>query len=235
MSRCNACALAIGLPGGGEDEITVVDAGPSRRPVGHDLHDAQTESLARPLRQTGRERRRGAGDAEVGAAHAAFGEQRRDDAPGGVVDRDGEAEPDAGDRGVDADDFAGRVGERAAGVAGVERGVGLDDVVDDAQGPGRSRSGSERPSALTTPAVTLPASPSGLPTATTSWPTRRSDASPSLAGGGVGPSRADDREIRQRVGADDAERCRRPVGERRRCRSCGRRRRGRWSAENRRR
>jgi hypothetical protein len=30
------------------------------------------------------------------------------------------------------------------------------------------RVGSERPSALTTPAVTLPASPSGLPTATTS-------------------------------------------------------------------
>ena len=45
--------------------------------------------------------------------------------------------------------------------------------------------GSDRPSALTTPAVTEPASPSGLPTATTSWPTTRSSASPSSAGGGV--------------------------------------------------
>ena len=32
--------------------------------------------------------------------------------------------------------------------------------------------GSERPSAETMPAVTLPARPSGLPSATTSWPTR---------------------------------------------------------------
>ena len=43
----------------------------------------------------------------------------------------GEPEPDAGDRGVDADDAAVAVDQRAAGVAGVERGVGLDDVVDD--------------------------------------------------------------------------------------------------------
>ena len=35
------------------------------------------------------------------------------------------------------------------------------------------RAGSERPRALTTPAVTLPARPSGLPMATTSCPTRR--------------------------------------------------------------
>jgi hypothetical protein len=48
-----------------------------------------------------------------------------------------------------------------------------------------SRVGSDRPSPLTTPAVTDPASPSGVPTATTSWPTRRVLASPSSAGGGV--------------------------------------------------
>ena len=33
-----------------------------------------------------------------------------------------------GDRGVDADDLAGHVQQRAAGVAGVDRGVGLDHV-----------------------------------------------------------------------------------------------------------
>src|SRR4051794_22532734 len=48
-----------------------------------------------------------------------------------------------------------------------------------------SRVGRERPSPLTTPAVTEPARPSGLPTATTSWPTRSPEASPSSAGGGV--------------------------------------------------
>ena len=51
----------------------------------------------------------------------------------------------------------------------------------------RPRAGSDRPSALTTPAVTDPASPSGLPTATTSWPTLSLSASPSSAGSGVGP------------------------------------------------
>ncbi len=50
-----------------------------------------------------------------------------------------------------------------------------------------ARVGSDRPSALTTPAVTLPVSPSGLPTATTSWPTASVAASPSVAGGGVLP------------------------------------------------
>src|SRR5579871_5456073 len=51
----------------------------------------------------------------------------------------------------------------------------------------RPRAGSERPSALTTPAVTDPARPSGLPTATTSWPTTSLSASPRSAGSGVGP------------------------------------------------
>ena len=44
------------------------------------------------------------------------------------------------------------------------------------------RVGRERPSAETTPAVTVPARPIGLPMATTSWPTRRESASPSVAG-----------------------------------------------------
>ncbi len=47
--------------------------------------------------------------------------------------------------------------------------------------------GSERPSAETMPAVTLPASPSGLPSATTSCPTRSRAASPSSTGGGTSP------------------------------------------------
>ena len=66
-----------------------------------------------------------------------------------------------GDRGVDADDRAGRGDQRAAGVARVDRGVGLDRV-DTASGwpfsPG-SRSG--RSQADTMPAVTVPRRPSG--------------------------------------------------------------------------
>src|SRR5438270_684707 len=48
-----------------------------------------------------------------------------------------------------------------------------------------SRVGSDRPTPLTTPAVTEPARPSGLPTATTSCPTASVPASPRTAGGGV--------------------------------------------------
>src|SRR5215211_6758686 len=44
------------------------------------------------------------------------------------------------------------------------------------------RVGSDRPSAETTPAVTEPLNPCGFPIATTSWPTRRFSASPSIAG-----------------------------------------------------
>ena len=66
-------------------------------------------------------------------------------------------EPDARDRGVDPDHAAVAVDQRAAGVARVQRGVGLDDVVDDPRRARRSRAGSERPSAETTPAVTEPA------------------------------------------------------------------------------
>ncbi len=45
-----------------------------------------------------------------------------------------------------------------------------------------ARADRDRPSADTTPAVTDPAKPFGLPIATTSWPTWRSSASPSRAG-----------------------------------------------------
>ena len=50
-----------------------------------------------------------------------------------------------------------------------------------------SRTGNDRPSALTTPAVTEPARPIGLPTAMTSWPMRRLSASPRVAGGTLVP------------------------------------------------
>ncbi len=48
--------------------------------------------------------------------------------------------------------------------------------------PGPAEAIKLRPRALTTPALTDPSKPSGLPIATTSWPTRRRLASPSVAG-----------------------------------------------------
>ena len=49
--------------------------------------------------------------------HPAVADQRADDAPRRGVDRHRQPEPDAGDRGVDADHAAATVDERAAGVA----------------------------------------------------------------------------------------------------------------------
>ena len=55
----------------------------------------------------------------------------------GEIGRRGEADPGRGaggrvDRGVDADHLARRVEQRAAGIAGVDRGIGLDEVVEGA-------------------------------------------------------------------------------------------------------
>ena len=68
-----------------------------------------------------------------------------------------------------------------------------------------SRVGSDRPSPLTTPAVTEPASPSGLPTATTSWPTRSVAGVAELGRRGSGGPGADDGEVGERIGADDVD------------------------------
>ena len=78
-----------------------------------------------------------------------------------------------------------------------------------------ARAGSERPSADTTPAVTEPANPWGLPIATTSWPTRSRSASPSVAGHEVATLGAHHGEVRERVAADDRERELAAVHERR--------------------
>ena len=82
-----------------------------------------------------RQRTRPAHDAQVGPPHPPVLDERAEDAPRSRVDRDGEPEADAGDGRVDADDPATRVGERAAGVARVQRRVGLDDVLDEPARP----------------------------------------------------------------------------------------------------
>ena len=77
------------------------------------------------------------GHADVAAPDAALLDQPAGDELGRLA-ADGEADAlrRGDDRGVDADDLAARVEQRAAGVAGIERRVGLQDVVDQPAGAG---------------------------------------------------------------------------------------------------
>ena len=105
------------------DALRVLDRPPAD--VEHQVAGAQPGPRGRAARRpprrpagrcagrTGRPRRAGTGagradHAQVGAAHPAVAQQRGDDPPGGRVDRHGEPQPDAGDRGVDADHPAAR-------------------------------------------------------------------------------------------------------------------------------
>jgi len=83
--------------------------------------------------------------ADAAVAHQAHGDELRRVAA--IAKQSPERE---NHRGVDADDFAARRHQRPAGVAGIERGVGLDDVVHQPAGSRAQRSSE----ALTTPAVT---------------------------------------------------------------------------------
>ena len=82
------------------------------------------------------------------------------------------------------------------------------------RGPPRRPTGSERPSAETTPAVTEPAKPCGLPMATTSWPTRSLAASPSCAGRGRSASARSTARSDSGSAPDDLEAHLAPVDER---------------------
>ncbi len=103
-------------------------------PSADHLDDAQSRRLPGARRHVVRQRSGNADDTEVRAAHPALDEQRLDDPARGGVDGHREAESEARDRGVDPDDPPRGIGERATGVARIERGVGLDDVLDHAGG-----------------------------------------------------------------------------------------------------
>ena len=147
ISRWRSSTPSTGAP----STSTIRSSARSPRAVGgaafDHLHDLDPPLPAERRRQPRRQRTGVAGDADVGAAEPALAHQRADDPPRRRVDRNGEAEPDAGDGGVDPDDAARAVGERAARVARVERGVGLDHVLDDPRrraGPGRQRAAERR-------------------------------------------------------------------------------------------
>jgi len=74
-------------------------------------------------------------DTKESLVNAAVGHQIVSNAFG-TVDRNGEADAGSGaggrvDGGIDADDFAARIDQRAAGVAAVDGGVGLNGFIDE--------------------------------------------------------------------------------------------------------
>src|SRR5215472_17797888 len=85
-----------------------------------------------------------AGDPDIAAPHPALADEPRgDELDGGRRDRKADPLRHADDRRVDADDLARRGDQRPAGIAGVERRVGLNDAVDQPAGP-RAQRAAER-------------------------------------------------------------------------------------------
>ena len=94
-------------------------------------HHGRAHVELRRIRHPARQRHRVDADAEPGAVHAAMAQDLADHEAHRVAgDRKADALRAADHRGVDADDSASRRHQRAAGIAGIERGVGLDHVLD---------------------------------------------------------------------------------------------------------
>src|SRR4029079_16094242 len=87
---------------------------------------------AEAAREPLREGTRSACDAQIGASEAALAHQCGDDPSSRGVDGDGQPETDHGNRRVESADATPSICKGAPGVAGIEGGVRLDDVVDDA-------------------------------------------------------------------------------------------------------
>ncbi len=203
---------------------TIRSSGPQARARSAGLSRPTTSTISTALRRASLVASRGGSglgppaETEIRAADATLAHQCGDDPARRAVDRDGEPEPDAGDCGVDPYDAAGAFRQRAAGVSGVERGVRLDDALDD---PGRGASGASARSPRRRPRSRSSREPCGFPIATTSWPTRSVPASPSSAGSRRVPSnpvapvrstaRSDSGSVRRpRSRARDRPRRRRP-------------------------
>ena len=127
-----------------DDQVFGSQPGRRGRAAFDDLDDLDAGLPSHAAREAGRQGSRAAGDPEVGAAEAAVGHQRGHDLPGRRVHGHRETEANACDGGVDADHVTGSIGERAAGVAGVQRRVGLDHVVHHASALGRQRAPERR-------------------------------------------------------------------------------------------
>ena len=135
ISRCRSSTPATGAPSTARMRSSA--RRPARSAGEPGITSTTSTARSRPdaRAQARRERPGARGDADPGAAHAAVAHQLATTTRRVVaLTGHGEPEPDARDRGVDPDDAPAAVDERAAGVARVERRVGLDHVVDHAPG-----------------------------------------------------------------------------------------------------
>jgi hypothetical protein len=123
IKRCRSVASSTATPS------TASSRSPTRTPARSAAPPSTTWtiSIARDHRW---QRARSNRDADLRAPHTAFADQGGDDRPGRLVDGHRQSEPETGKRGVDADNAAATVDQRAARVSGIEGGVGLDDVLD---------------------------------------------------------------------------------------------------------
>ena len=158
--------------------------------------DDLLDLVQQPLRGDGAALRRpGAGSGIDGVhVHLALSERGKAGAAAGDIDGHGQADADEHvlvggvDEGDDdADDPAGPIQERAAGVARVDGRVDLDEARRWTTSVSGSRNVRSRPE--TTPALMDPYSPNGLPTMYASLPMRSEPGLPSTAGGTTGASR----------------------------------------------
>ena len=132
------------------------------------------------------------------------------------VDRNGEAEPCHArpTTAVLMPTTRPRLSARAPPrVARVERGVGLDDVLDHPARPSVARPRATVPRARTTPALTEPPNPSGLPIGDDELPDPEPRGVAELGRGEAAAADPHDGQVATAVGADDLERAARAVGE----------------------
>ena len=117
------------------------------------------------------------------------------------VDADREADPLRGrnHRGVHADDFAATRDERPAGVTGVQRRVGLNDVVDETTGPTPKRAPERAHDACGDRAL----KPEGVPDRDDELPDAQRGRIPDGHRGEVLLPRLDDRDVRVRIVPDE--------------------------------
>src|SRR5439155_25562430 len=126
-----------------DDDVANLEARARRRTPAFDRRDQDAAGLDESVRAHREPRQRNVlpADTDARAAHVPERDQLSHDELH-RVDGYGEADPLRGEnhRRVDADDLPPRIEQRATRVAGIERGVRLDDVVDQA-----ARDGPERP------------------------------------------------------------------------------------------
>ena len=211
INRCNDWALVTASPLALTKQVVGSQSSPGGGPPTRPAR-SHAGLLVEPTGQRRRERGGCPRQAQIGPADTALGHEGGDDLSGDAVDRNGQADADAGHCGIDAHDLTRGDDKRPARVSRIQRRVGLNDVVDDAHvvaGSGRQRATQRTDHA------------GGDGAGQTEWiPDRHDELShPELRrltqlGGRRGDAVGTDHgQVGQGIGADDAERGGGAVGE----------------------